>query len=490
MDFFDPQKQRRHSIRLAIGYAVIGAVLTLATTVLLHYTLGYGLDKEGRLIRNGLVFVSSQPVKADVYLDGNKYKDETNTRMTLPSGQYVMELKKNGYHDWKRTVTVEGGSVERFDYPLLIPTQLNTTALKQYDKAPSLSTSSPNGRWLIVAPAGQNKFDLYDLSADTPSGQAVEVPSDILAAGSTTKGWAAVEWSRNNRHVLLSRSFDAPGRSGSEYILFDRENPGESQNLSVVLGFTPTKIELRDRNHDQYYLHDAGSGQLFTASLENPTPKPLVKGVLAFASDKDVVAYVTVEGADKGKAVVKIQKGTGEPLTVRQIPAGEAYVADMAIYDRTLYLAVGSSADNRVFLYGDPIGSLRRNPGQPAVPVQILKVEGPVRVSFSQGGRFVAAENGDKFATYDAETDRGYVYRTGAPLDKPQRYSSWIDGYHLSYVSEGQVVIFDFDGANFSKLSPASPLQLPVFDLDGRYLYNFSAKNALTRTALLTPEDL
>lgn len=490
MDFFDPQKQRRHSIRLAVGYAVIGAVLTLATTVLLHYTLGYGLDKEGRLIRNGLVFVSSQPDKADVYLNGNKYKDETNTRMALPSGQYVMELRRNGYHAWQRTVTVEGGGVERFDYPLLFPIQLNATALKSYGKAPSLATASPDGRWLIVVPAGQNKFDLYDLADETPEPQALEVPADILAAGSTTKGWRTVEWSRNNRHVLLSRSFDSPGRSGSEYILFDRENPGESQNLSVLAGFTPTRIELRDRNHDQYYMHDAGSGQLFTATLDNPTPQPLVGGVLAFSSDKDVVSYVTAEGASKGKAVVRVKKGNDEPLTVRQIPAGKAYVTDMAVYDRVPYLAVGSSSDNRVFLYGDPVGKLRRDPGQPLVPVQILKVQAPVRVSFSPNGRFVAAENGDRFAAYDAETDRGFVYQTGVPLDKPQTHSTWIDGYHLTYVSGGQTVVFDFDGANLHKLSPASPSHLPLFDLDGRYLYDISPQNALTRTTLLTPEDL
>ncbi len=490
MDFFDPQKQRRHSIRLAVGYAVIGAVLTLATTVLLHYTLGYGLDKEGRLIRNGLVFVSSEPNKSEVYLNGNRYKDETNTRMTLPSGQYVMELRQSGYHPWKRTVTVEGGSVERFDYPLLIPTQLRTAAVKQYDQAPALTTASPDGHWLLVAPAGQNKFDLYDVSQEVPAARAVEVSSDILAAGSTTKGWKVVEWARDNRHVLLRRSFDAPGRSGSEYILFDRQNPGQSQNLSVVLGFTPTKVELRDKNYDQYYLLDVGSGQLFTATLDDPTPRPLISGVLNFASDKDTVSYVTAEGAPKGKVLVHIQKGDGDPLTVRSIPAGDAYVIDLAIYDHVLYLAVGSSSDDRVFLYADPIGQLKHNPSQPLVPVQILKVESPVRVSFSPSGRLVVAENGDTFAAYDAETDRGYVYQTGLPLDKPQTHANWIDGFRLTYVSDGQVVILDYDGSNIHKLSPATPLQLPAFDLDARYLYTVNSENALTRTALLTPEDL
>src|SRR5688500_16801596 len=105
MDFFDPEKQKKHAIRLAIGYAVIGVVLLLATTVLLYRAYGFGLDKEGRVIQSGLVFASSRPDKASVYLNGKLYKDQTNTRVELPSGQYLIELKRDGYYDWKRALT-------------------------------------------------------------------------------------------------------------------------------------------------------------------------------------------------------------------------------------------------------------------------------------------------------------------------------------------------------------------------------------------------
>ncbi|HEU4984345.1 MAG TPA: PEGA domain-containing protein, partial [Nitrososphaera sp.] len=293
MDFFDPQKQKRHAIRLAVGYAVIGTVLLLATTILLHWAYGYGLDKEGRVIQNGLVFVSSRPEGADAYLNGKKYKDQTNTRVTLPAGQYLLELKREGYHDWKRVVTVEGGSVERFDYSLLFPARLDTSVVKQYTGAPALSTESLDRRWLLVSAPEQNKFDLFDLDADQPSSQSLTLPADILASSSTTTGWKLVEWAKDNRHVLLLRSYDRLGQAASEYVLFDRERPDLSRNLSVAMGFTPTDIELRDQAHDQYYVFDQNSGQVFTANLDQPTPQPLAGGVLAFSSEKDVVAYAT-----------------------------------------------------------------------------------------------------------------------------------------------------------------------------------------------------
>lgn len=490
MDFFDPQKQKRHAIRLAIGYALMGVMLVLATTVLLYHAYGFGLDKNGRVIQNGLVFVSSRPEGATVYVNGKKYKDSTNTRMSLPSGQYVMELKRDGYHDWKRVLTVEGGSVERFDYPLLFPTNLKSTVTKEYSSTPAFSTQSLDRRWLMLARSEQNMFDLYDLGAKEPSARSLAVPADILAAGTTTTGWQLGEWAKDNRRVLLKRTYDKSGQAGTEYILLDRESPDLSRNLSVAFGFTPTTVELRDQAHDRYYLYDQSSGQLFTATLNEPTPQPYISKVLAFTSEKDTVAYVTTQDAEAGKALIRIKQNTDPAMTVRQVSVSPTYLLDIAAYEDALYLAAGASAEDRVFLFKDPIGSMRAAPKVSLAPIQILKVTAPSHVSFSANKRFVIVENGDKFAVYDAETDRGYAYQVPAVLDAPQAHATWMDGFRLSYVSAGKVVVFDFDGTNMRTLTAASPNHLPFFDRDYRFMYVLNGQNALTSTALLTPEDL
>lgn len=490
MDFFDPQKQKRHNIRLSIGYVVIGTVLLLATTVLLHLANGYGLDREGRVIQNGLVFVSTQPSGADVYLSGVRQKNRTNTRLNVPAGQYVLELKRPGYHGWKRALHVEGGKLQRFAYPFLFPVDLQTDVVKQYESAPLVSTQSLDQRWLLVAAGDRNTFDLYDLNAKELEARQVAVPSDILAAGSTTTGWRAVEWAKDNRHVILQRSYDRDGQAGSEYILFDREEPERSQNLTVALGFNPTVIELRDQVYDRYYLYDQASSQLFTASLREPTPQPYLSGVLAFTSEKDVVAYATAEGANEGEVLIRIKQADDPALTVRRVPANTSYLLDMAEYEGDFYLAAGAASEGRAFLFRDPLGSLRRAPNEPLVPVQILKVESPNHVSFSVNQRFVIIENGDKFAVYDIETDRGYAYQTGVLPDAPQTHAVWMDGFHLCYVSGGRLVVFDYDGTNVRTLSVASPNYRPAFARHYRYLYTINDQHALTATALRTPEDL
>lgn len=490
MDFFDPQKQKRHSRRLSITYVVIGTVLLLATTILLHLANGYGLDRQGRVIQNGLVFVSTRPTGADIYLNGERQKSRTNARLNIPAGQYVLELKREGYRDWKRALQVEGGKVQRFHYPLLFPVDLQTTTVKQYESAPLLSTQSIDHRWLLVGTNEPNTFDLYDLNAKQLEARQVAVPVETMAAGSTTTGWQAVEWAKDNRRVVLRRSYERDGQTSSEYILFDRENPEDSQNLTVLFGFNPTVLELRDQVYDRYYLFDKNSGQVFTASLREPTPQPYLSGVLAFTSEKDIVAYVTAEGANEGEARIQIKQGDGPTMTVRRVPAGTAYLLDMAEYDGAFYLAAGAASENRVFVFRDPIGSLRRAPNEPLVPVQILKVASPNHVSFSANKRFVAAENGDRFAVYDIEEDRGYAYQAGVAPDVPDAHATWMDDFRLCYVSGGKLVVFDYDGINLQTLSAASPNYRPIFDHDYRYLYTIDDQHALTTTALLTSEDL
>jgi len=490
MDFFDPEKQKQHAIRLAIGYALIGIVLVLATTILLYRAYGFGLDRNGNVIQNGLVFVSSRPAGATLYLSGKKYKSATNTRANLPAGQYTMQLHRDGYLDWRRALTVEGGSVERFDYPMLFPTKLTTTITKQYLAAPGVTSESLDRHWLLVAAPNQNVFDLYDLSAKKLVAQQLTVSDEILAAGTTTTGWQTVEWAKDNRHVVLRRTYQKLGQPGTEYILLDRQDVTQSQNLSVTLGFTPTSLELHSQNYDQYYLFDQNSGQVFSATLKKPTPQPIATGVLAFSSEGDVVTYVTTLDAPAGKVLIRIQKGNDPALTIRQAPVSTIYVLDMATYSGSLYLAVGSSTENKVFVYKDPIGQLQSTPKEPAVPIHLLKVDGPTYVSFSANKRFVIAENSDHFAVYDAETDRGFVYQAKAALDAPQLHATWMDGFRLSYVSGGAVVAFDYDGTNTHSLSAASPALLPIFDQDYRYLYTVSQQNALTSTALLAPNDL
>jgi hypothetical protein len=490
MDFLDPKKQKAHGTRLLLGYALIGLALVLATTILLYQAYGFGIDKEGRVIQNGLVFVSSMPAKATIYVNKAKYKDQTNTRLLLPAGGYTLEINRDGYRNWKRAITVDGGSVERFDYSFLFPISLQTTTVKSYTAAPSLATQSRDRRWLLINTAVPNQLDMYDLNQSKPTATQLALPADILAAGSTTDGWQAVSWAADNRHTLLKRLYQKNGQPGTEYILVDREDPAQSVNISILFGFTPTSLEFRGKAYDQFYAYDQSGGQVFTVSIKKPTPQPYLSAVLAFAADGDTVLYVTNQDAPIGKVLVRMRQNDDTPYAVRQLPSGSPYLVGLHSYSNDLYVAAGATVENHIYVYKDPLNVLKDDATAVPVPVQTLKVTAPMAVSFSLNNRFVMAQNVDRFAVYDAETDKGYAYQIPTLPDQATRPATWMDGYRLTTVSSGKVVVFDFDGTNLQKLSATTPAQLPFFSKDYKFLYSLTGQNVLTSTGLLAPKDL
>jgi hypothetical protein len=80
-------------------------------------------------------------------------------------------------------------------------------------------------------------------------------------------------------------------------------------------------------------------------------------------------------------------------------------------------------------------------------------------------------------------------------MDAPQSHAAWMDGHHLTYVSHGKLIMFDFDRANRQTLVAAQPNYIPFFAPDYKFVYTFAplAENSklvnLTSTSLLAPAD-
>jgi hypothetical protein len=501
MDFLDPKKHRAHMIRLIVGYVLIGLAILIATTILLYRAYGFGIDKDGEVVQSGLVFVSSQPGSADILVDGQKYKDNTNTRIQLPEGTYNIDVKRSGYRDWNRTIDVEGGSVSRYDYPLLIPQTLTPASVKTYASAPGFSTQSPDRQWALVQTPGTAEtvgtFDVYDLSdpeAVAESLASISLPARVLTGlGAGDHTWKLTEWSTDNRHVVLEHTY----ADGSEYILLDREQPELSQNLTRTLGLKIGQVlSLRDKKFNAYYVFDPAAKTVASASIaEATTLTPVLTNVLAFKSyGDDILLYVTETDAPAGQ-VMTMLRDDDVTYKIREIGVGGPYLLDLARYDDSWYVAVGASVDNKVYVFKNPQNVRKAAKVKNLSPVQILRVTAPNYMAFSSNTRFIMIENGTSFGVYDAETDKSYTYATSLPLDPGVAHATWMDGHRLTYVSGGKTVVFDYDNINFQTLTPAAPGSLPFFDRDYRYLYNMAppqaegGQAALTSTSLSTEQD-
>lgn len=490
MDFLDPKKRKAHKIKLYIGYALVTIAIGIGAFVLLYAAYGYGVDRSGNVFQNGLVFLASTPEGAEVNItnEAGTYSEKatTSSRVVLPADTYKYEMLKQGYRAWSRTTTLKGGQVERLVYPFLFPDNLVTKDQQLYAAQPGLATGSPDRRWVLVQkPAEFNAFDVYDTTNPDAAPQTIVAPASLFAANAKSQELQLVEWSTDNRHVLLRYVHDGV----TEFIMLDREAPQNSINIYQHMGLSATNIMLRDKNFEKLYML-MPDGQLLTANTKDKTTTAILVNIDAFwPHGDDTVAYISnKDSASTNTVSVNVMSGTTS-YQLRTLPVSSGYLIDVARFNDHWYVAAGAVTDQHVYVYRDPVETLSRNDPNATLTTRTLRINNPQKISFSNNAQFIAAQSGQQFVVYDAESDRQYRYEIPAPFEggKP---ATWMDGHRLTSTSEGNLIVFDFDGSNQQKLNAMLPGTTPMFDRDYTLLYamapsvDVNGRFAVTRTDL------
>lgn len=490
MDYLDLKKQRRHTVMLYVGYALVGLAITIAATILLYQAYGFGVDKKGEVIQNGLTFFSSKPNPADITLNGKLNSKKTNTRLVLPANVYNVKLSRNGYVDWQRKITLSGGEVKHFDYPFLFPKELTTTQTQKYTSLPPLMTQSQDKRWLLLQPSPSlYELSLFDLDTPAKDPVPVTIPANILTKATSSESWQLGEWSDDDRHILMQHIYDGK----KEFIVIDVKAPEESVNLNVKFNINPLDVALRDKKYDKYYILDT-SANLQTAVLSQEALNPKLKGVISFKSyGDDTVIYATNVGAIEGKTKIKLVSGQ-KNYDLRTVTAGSNYTYDLAKYSGAFYVAFGSSLDDRAYIYKDPVGQIESEPNLPPATTRVFSIKQVGYIRFSNTAQLLLVQGGNKYGIYDFENKESYVYETTKIMDNPQTHANWMDGHRLFYISEGKMFVFDYDNINQRVLMPAVSTQLPAFDPEYKNVFSLApsvtaGQIELTQTSLLIESD-
>ena len=93
-------------------------VTVLATVI--AYARGYRIDIEKRLLKStGIISTTSNLKAAKIYING-ELKGVTDTNLTLPPENYLVEIKKEGYTSWSKKINLKGELVINID-PVLFP---------------------------------------------------------------------------------------------------------------------------------------------------------------------------------------------------------------------------------------------------------------------------------------------------------------------------------------------------------------------------------
>ena len=487
MEFLDPKRLRKHRILLRIGYGLTTLGIVIGSVILLWEAYGYSIHN-GQVVQDGMIFVSSQPTGASIYVNGVLNSATTNTRLTIQSGAYNFKLLLSGYRPWQHVIVNLGGQVVHYDYPFLFPTKLTSKQVTALSSAPVIATQSPSLQYLLLSsPTDLTTFLLYDLTNPTNPPLSLSLPAGIVTPYSGAQSWQVVGWSDDNQHVLLEHIFG----SSSEYIELDTANPTQSINLNKTFNFAPTSVSFNNLKYNQFYFYDAASEVLSSAVLgsNNNALTEVASGVLAYKSySNNEILYVTASGAPAGEVAVDLLD-SGTSYLMRYLPQASTYLLDIAGYNGTDYAVVGDSSYSFVDIYKDPVGQATAAPDAKILPFRAIKINQPNYESFAPTAQFIMVENGTTFAVYDILNDVIYHYTSTMPLDPPQLHAQWMDGDRLVYVSGGEVTVADYDNTNRQSLSPALP-QYQVFFAPNYQSYftinnSANAKVELSQVSLL-----
>jgi len=488
MDFLDPKKKKASLRRLYIGYVLVAIAILFGALVLLYAALGYGVDRKGNVFQNGLVFFASTPDAAEVTIQSTtkdfNQKITTSDRQVLAADEYKFEFLKEGYRPWNRTLTLRGGSVERLIYPFLFPNTLETASVQKLENTPGLVSASPDRQKLLVQrPGSMTRFDMYDTDASQQPPESFVLPSSILPDNVKIQDMKLVEWSTNNRHVLVrikhNKSF--------VFLLIDTDNPTQSLSVNSLFNQVPKAVRLRDKSPEKFYIL-LKDNRLATGTVSEPELSLISSSVATFQPHgDDTIVFVTTSNIEKTKKAEVRMLTNEQTYTIRELPADSTYHLDIARFNDSWFVVAGSKKDDEVYVYRNPVQAIERREASPEFTTRTLRINGTDKVAFSANSRFIAAQNDDRFVVYDAEQDRQYRYDTPVEFDNNVP-AEWMDGHRLVGISDAAIVVFDFDGINVQTLSPGLSGFGPFFDADYEFLFSI-AKNSkkeysLTRTNL------
>jgi hypothetical protein len=498
MEFLTPEEKRWRTVRFITGYILIAIAILLATFIAALLVQGYQITNRNSIVQNGLVNVASQPVSAEVLLNGQKV-DNTPSRLDINEGTYELRLQANNYRSWQKSFNLPGGSVRYFVYPKLIPNNISLSEMTTFEKTPLWASSSPDRHWVVSKQPTDNSvsfsvFDTTKASSTNETGrtQQISIPQTTLVGTAGAYGNVEpVEWSDDNRHLLLLQTLPTGEKA---YIVLDREKPENSQNITKLFGLSASQsVALRDKKFNKFYILAKDTGQLTSRdSKDLNVNENIAESVVSYKSyGNDIVAYVTYQNAleTEAKVVVKEnQKNIYYLQSIKRNPDGR-YLIDMAKYDGDWFYAVSSPVENRVRLFINPLSSNSPGSSLQIKPKLSIPIESPKFISFSDNARFIMAQNANNFAVYDGELKTTYRYSLVNKIAETQEVK-WMDGHRLKFVDSFKGYIVEFDGTNQQELITSLPNNSfnMFFDRDYEFVFAYqsdAAKNSLQAGSLV-----
>jgi hypothetical protein len=395
---------RMSIIRLGLvltTFVIVGVVATIAG----YYARGWRFDsKTGDFGPNGILVLKSVPDSAQIFING-ELKTATNATIPLAPNTYDITLKKEGFQDWNKRVTIEKEVVtEATAYlfraaPSLSSMTFNgiTDLIPNDDLSKIAYIVPPSSDPLEIDNAGLWVMDILDL----PLGFSRQ-PRKITDGDLTDATWA---WSPDGTQILLTTKTGV-------YLLESNTLTSQGQRVNIA----GTKNQTLSNWQKEYQTElDSRIESLLPIEMQD-TLKRKAKAVV-FSPDEKMVMYTASANATIPANLIPPLPGSSSQKEERAVQNGRTYIYDLE--------------EDRNFLIDDKentlIGDWKRfttdtdialpQPSSSLTPT-LLKLKNPTATPTPQ-------------------------------LKQIERSVTWFPtSRHIVLAEENKIVIMDYDGTN------------------------------------------
>ncbi len=457
-----------------IALSIVASVsVAIIVTVAILFMLGYRLNTTGTLQQGALLQFDSQPNNAEVYVDGRLLGGRTATKQTVVAGVHAIEMRKAGYENWSRQVTINPGTLTWLNYTRFVPTERKAASVAQYSVLHQMEFS-PDLKWALAHETEASPaFQYIDLRTEDIKTQLVTLPADLYADADTpgvAHTFSIVRWNTPSRHVLIRHSF----ADKQEWLVLDTHDSTRSVNVTRLLNTDFKDLQFAGTNGSVLYgvtsdglvrKLDLGSGTLSRAFITH------VDSFQMFSTN--IIVYTGTKPGDAALRVAGVYRDGDEASNVlRETSVDTPLSIATSQYFGDDYVAIAEGATVTVLK-----GVYPRSQAHSATPslaeYATFSTPNTVRsLSFSPSGEYVIAQTDDQFVTYEIEYKRSAVAShdqsgSGRPLQ-------WLDAAHLWGDARNALTMRDFDGSNSHVLMNVTPGFDATLSQNGRFVYAVS----------------
>jgi len=314
-----------------ILFFLLALFLILGSTVIVvKLGQGYKPDFSTKSLKpTGLLVATSLPDGAQVFID-DKLKTATNTTINLSPGKYEVEIKKDGFFPWKKTLEIKKELVTKTDAYLFSSFPDLRALTFTGAQNPVLSPDGTKVVYAVATPsASLEKQGLWVLDlTDRPLGLSRQ-PRQIVANTSLLDfSQAELRWSPDGKQILATfKTTQGKGKTAktkTQNFLLD----AEKTNLpSALTDITPT-INLLYQN---WKKEEEARFQTQISKLPEKLLSTLTDNTanIQFAPDETKILYTATTSASIPQGIISLPPVVSTQKEEREIKPGRVYVYDL-----------------------------------------------------------------------------------------------------------------------------------------------------------------